>query len=60
MSMKSKAFAAATALTLLGGAGMAGALSAGTASAATPSCGGSCAGHLQPPVRHAPQPELRA
>jgi hypothetical protein len=42
MSMKSKAFAAATALTLLGGAGLAGALSAGTASAATPSCGGFC------------------
>src|ERR1700721_1270399 len=40
MSMKSKAFAAATALTLLGGAGLAGGLSAGTASAATPSCGG--------------------
>jgi hypothetical protein len=42
MSMKSKAFAATAALTLLGGVGMAGALSAGTASAATPSCGGFC------------------
>ena len=42
MSMKSKAFAATAALTLLGGVGMAGALSAGTASAATPSCGAFC------------------
>ncbi len=42
MSMKSKAFAATAALTLLGGVGMAGALSAGTASAATPSCGVLC------------------
>ena len=42
MSIKSKALATAAALTLVSGAGMAGALSAGTASAATPSCGGSC------------------
>ena len=42
MSMKSKALATAAALTLVSGAGMAGALSAGTASAATPSCGDSC------------------
>jgi hypothetical protein len=42
MSIKSKALATAAALTLVSGAGMAGALSAGTASAATPSCGGGC------------------
>ena len=42
MSIKSKALATAAALTLVGGVGMAGALSAGTASAATPSCGSSC------------------
>jgi len=42
MSIKSKVLAAAATLTLVGGVGMAGALSAGTASAATPSCGGSC------------------
>jgi hypothetical protein len=42
MSIKSKALATAAALTLVGGVGMAGALSAGTASAATPSCGGGC------------------
>jgi hypothetical protein len=42
MSIKSKVLASAATLTLLGGVGMAGALSAGTASAATPSCGGSC------------------
>ncbi len=34
--------AAAATLTMVGGVGMAGALSAGTASAATPSCGPSC------------------
>ena len=42
MSFKSKVTAAAAALTLVGGVGMAGALTAGTASAATPSCGSSC------------------
>ena len=42
MSIKSKVLAAAATLTMVGGVGMAGALSAGTASAATPSCGGSC------------------
>ena len=42
MSIKSKVLAAATTLTLVGGVGMAGALTAGTASAATPSCGPSC------------------
>ena len=39
MSIKSKAAAAAATLTLVGGLGMAGALTAGTASAATPSAG---------------------
>src|SRR6202042_2179451 len=38
----SKVLAAAATLTLVGGAGAAGVLGAGTASAATPSCGGSC------------------
>jgi hypothetical protein len=42
MSIKSKVLATAATLTLVGGIGMAGALTAGTASAATPSCGGSC------------------
>jgi hypothetical protein len=42
MSIKSKAFAAAAALTLVGGVGAAGALSAGAANAATPSCGHFC------------------
>ena len=42
MSIKSKVLAAAATLTLVGGVGMAGALSAGTACAATPSCGASC------------------
>ena len=42
MSIKSKVLAAGTTLTLVGGGGMAGALTAGTASAATPSCGPSC------------------
>ena len=42
MSIKSKVFAAAATLTLVGGAGAASALTAGTASAATPSCGWSC------------------
>jgi hypothetical protein len=42
MSLKSKVAAAAATLTMVGGVGMAGALSAGTASAATPSCGFSC------------------
>ena len=41
MSIKSKVFAATAALTLIGGAS-AGALTATTASAATPSCGGGC------------------
>ena len=42
MSIKSKVLAAAATLTMVGGVGMAGALTAGTASAATPSCGSSC------------------
>src|SRR3984957_8819140 len=42
MSIKSKVLAAAATLTLVGGIGTAGALTAGTASAATPSCGSSC------------------
>jgi hypothetical protein len=42
MSIKSKVFAAATTLALVGGVGTAGVLSAGTASAATPSCGIAC------------------
>ncbi len=42
MSIKSKVLAAAATLTMVGGVGMAGALTAGTASAATPSCGPSC------------------
>jgi len=42
MSIKSKLLAAAATLTLVGGVGAAGALTAGTASAATPSCGNSC------------------
>ena len=42
MSIKSKVLAAAATLTLVGGVGAAGALTAGTANAATPSCGNSC------------------
>ncbi len=42
MSIKSKVLAAAATLTLVSGVGAAGALTAGTASAATPSCGPSC------------------
>ena len=42
MSLKSKVFAAAATLTLIGTASAAGALSAGTATAATPSCGSTC------------------
>jgi hypothetical protein len=42
MSIKSKVLAASATLTLVGGMGAAGALTAGTASAATPSCGSSC------------------
>jgi hypothetical protein len=42
MSIKSKVLAAAATMTLVGGLGAAGALTAGTASAATPSCGHSC------------------
>jgi hypothetical protein len=42
MSFKSKVAAAAATLTLVGGVGMAGALTAGSAAAATPSCGFSC------------------
>jgi hypothetical protein len=42
MSIKSKVLAAAATLTLVGGAGMAGVLTAGPASAATPSCGNDC------------------
>ena len=43
MSIKSKVIAAAAALTLIGGLGTAGVLGAGTAKAATPSCGSLCA-----------------
>src|ERR1700677_4418965 len=42
MSVKSKVFAAAATLTLLGGAGIAAAATAGAANAATPSCGKGC------------------
>jgi hypothetical protein len=42
MSIKSKVFAATATLTLVGGAGAMGALTAGSASAATPSCGDTC------------------
>jgi hypothetical protein len=42
MSIKSKVLAAAATLTLVGGVGAAGTLTAGSASAATPSCGGAC------------------
>jgi hypothetical protein len=42
MSFKSKVFAAAATLTLVGGIGVAGAVTAGAANAATPSCGRSC------------------
>src|ERR1700692_3363018 len=56
MSIKSKVLAAAATLTLVGGVGVAGALSARTASAATPSCGTSrldifchqCGTHAEP------------
>ena len=42
MSIKSKVLAATATLTLVGGVGVAGALTAGSAAAGTPSCGGSC------------------
>ena len=42
MGLKSKLLAAAASLTLVGGLSLAGAITAGTASAATPSCGPSC------------------
>jgi len=42
MSIKSKVLAAAATLTMVGGVGTAGVLSAGSASAATPSCGFAC------------------
>ena len=42
MSFKSKVLAATATLTLVGGVGVAGVLTAGTASAATPSCGPAC------------------
>ncbi|HEV2252825.1 MAG TPA: hypothetical protein VGS06_06490 [Streptosporangiaceae bacterium] len=42
MSIRSKVLAAAATLTLVSGVGAAGALTAGTASAATPSCGNAC------------------
>ena len=42
MSIKSKVLAAAATLTLVGGVGAAGALTAGPAAAGTPSCGPSC------------------
>jgi hypothetical protein len=43
MSIKSKVYAAAATLTLVGGVGAVGAFAAGTANAATPSCGNFCA-----------------
>jgi hypothetical protein len=43
MSIKTKVYAAAATLTLIGGAGAVGAFAAGTANAATPSCGDNCA-----------------
>src|SRR5580698_2710133 len=42
MSVKSKVFAAAATLTLVGGAGVAALATAGAANAASPSCGGGC------------------
>jgi hypothetical protein len=42
MSIKSKLLATAATLTLVGGVGVAGVLTAGSASAATPSCGNAC------------------
>ena len=42
MSVKSKVFAAAATLSLVGGAGVAALATAGAANAATPSCGGTC------------------
>jgi len=42
MSFKSKVLASAAALTMVSGVGLAGVLSAGTASAETPSCGPTC------------------
>jgi len=42
MSLKSKVLAAAATLTMVGGVGAVGALTAGGASAATPSCGNAC------------------
>jgi hypothetical protein len=42
MSIKSKVLAATAALTMVGGVGTAGVLTAGTASAATPSCNNNC------------------
>jgi hypothetical protein len=42
MSIKSKMLAAAATLTLVGGVGVTGALTAGSAAAGTPSCGNSC------------------
>ena len=42
MSIKSKVLAAAATLTLVSGVGVTGALTAGSATAATPSCGPSC------------------
>src|ERR1700677_2614828 len=42
MSVKSKVFAAAATLTLVGGVGVAGLATAGAANAATPSCGSGC------------------
>src|ERR1700685_848525 len=42
MSIKSKVLAAAATLTLVGGVGAAGALTAGSAAPATPSCGNAC------------------
>ena len=42
MSLKNKVLAAAATLTVVGGVGAASALTAGSAAAATPSCGSSC------------------
>jgi hypothetical protein len=56
MSLKSKVLAGAASLTLVGGVGVAGAFTAGTASAATPSCGGSCINIYSPDFGNATAP----
>ena len=57
MSIKSKVFAATATLTLVGGVG---AMAATSASAATPSCGGSCINIFSRDFGTHQQPELRA